>query len=91
MSRKEKLLEKLKEQLVKLEVKKKRFELWQKEIEKKDEKFRATTEELNKMNMWWIKQQRIEDRIEFIENRIKRLEQHNFLNYWVNDFLGGIN
>ena len=53
MSKKEMLLKLLEKTKVKLEVRKKRFELWQDEVERKDENGKATIAELEKSNMWW--------------------------------------
>lgn len=82
MSKKEMLLKLLEKTKVKLEVRKKRFELWQDEVERKDENGKATIAELEKSNMWWIKQRRLEYRIEFIENKIKELEKRDDKDYW---------
>ena len=86
MNKRDKLLIALKAKKIKLELKKKRFELWQKEIEKKDERFEATNEELNKSTMWWSKQRRLEDRIEFVENKIREMERRNEKGVWVMKF-----
>lgn len=75
---KERLLKALKERRIKLEIRKRRFELWQEEIEKKDEAGKATINELHKSLKYWTKQTRLEDRIEAIENKIRRIESGKY-------------
>lgn len=75
---KERLLKALKERRIKLEIRKRRFELWQEEIEKKDEAGKATINELHKSLKYWTKQTRLEDRIEAIENKIRRIENSKY-------------
>lgn len=75
---KERLLKALKERRIKLEIRKRRFELWQEEIEKKDEAGKATINELHKSLKYWTKQTRLEDRIEAIENKIRRIESSKY-------------
>lgn len=68
MNKIEVLLQKLKRLKVKLECRKKRFEIWQDEIEKKDEYGKA--KELEKSMWFWVKESRLRDRIEYIDNTI---------------------
>ena len=75
---KEKLLKALQERRIKLEIRKRRFELWQEQIEKKDEAGKATINELHKSLKYWTKQSRLEDRIEAIENKIRRIENSKY-------------
>lgn len=75
---KEKLLKALQERRIKLEIRKRRFELWQEQIEKKDEAGKATINELHKSLKYWTKQTRLEDRIEGIENKIRRIENSKY-------------
>ena len=75
---KEKLLKALQERRIKLEIRKRRFELWQEQIEKKDEAGKATINELQKSLKYWTKQTRLEDRIEAIENKIRRIENSKY-------------
>lgn len=75
---KEKLLKALQERRIKLEIRKRRFELWQEQIEKKDEAGTATINELHKSLKYWTKQSRLEDRIEAIENKIRRIENSKY-------------
>lgn len=75
---KEKLLKALQERRIKLEIRKRRFELWQEQIEKKDEAGKATINELHKSLKYWTKQTRLEDRIEAIENKIRRIENSKY-------------
>lgn len=76
MSRKGKLLKKLKDLKVKLEIKKRRFELWEEEICKKDEEGYATVEDIRKENMFWRKKRRLESRIDFINDKIFELKRN---------------
>lgn len=77
MTRKEKLLKKLKSERFKLELRKKRFELWEAELVRKDEEGKATEEEIRKENMFWRKGRRIADRINFVDDKIYELEKEN--------------
>lgn len=77
MSRKEKLLEKLKAEKMKLELRKKRFELREAELVRKDEEGKASAEDIKKENMFWCKGRRIADRIDFINSKIFELEKSN--------------
>lgn len=90
MNRKEKLLKKLKDLKVKLEVRKKRFELWQDEIERKDELGKATIEELEKSQRYWIKSERLGDRIQLVNSKIYDIESRSAkdeeVNYWMAKF-----
>lgn len=70
MNKIEVLLQKLKRLKVKLECRKKRFEIWQDEIEKKDEYGKASVKELEKSMWFWVKESRLRDRIEYIDNTI---------------------
>ncbi|MBR2505387.1 MAG: hypothetical protein IKB70_00390 [Bacilli bacterium] len=73
---KEKLLEKLREEKLKLEVKKRRFEVWEKEICEKDEEGYATVEDIKKENMFWRKKRRLEERISAIDDKIHSLRKN---------------
>lgn len=75
MGRKEKLLQKLKAEKVKLEVRKKRFELWENDLAKKDEEGFATHKDIRKEHIFWLKKRRLEDRIEAVDNKIFELEK----------------
>lgn len=77
MGRKENLLKKLKSERFKLELRKRRFELWEAELVRKDEEGKATEEEIRKENMFWRKGRRISDRINFIDDKIFELEKEN--------------
>lgn len=89
MSREEKLLKQLKALKVKLEVKKRRFELWEEEICKKDEEGYATAEDIKRENMFWAKKRRLEYRIDFINDKIFELER-NWADRIKNVFKGAI-
>lgn len=69
--RKEKLLKALKEKKVKLECRKRRFELWQEQLENEP----ITETNLMKTGIYWNKQRRLEDRIEEIEHKISTIER----------------
>lgn len=75
MCKKEKLLEKLKQMKQKLEIRKKRFQLRIDEIDRKDEKGRATIKELESSLKYWTKEQRLSDRIDFFNGMISGLEK----------------
>lgn len=75
MSRKEMLLKRLKDLKAKLECRKKRFQVWQEEIDEKDEEGYATIKELEKALKFWVKEQRLKDRIDYIRYKISRLER----------------
>lgn len=75
MSKKEKLLEKLKQIKQKLEIRRKRFQLRIDEIDRKDEKGRATIKELENSLKYWTKEQRLNDRIDFFNGMISNLEK----------------
>ena len=89
MSREEKLLKQLKALKVKLEVKKRRFELWEEEICKKDEEGYATRDDIKKENMFWEKKRRLEYRIDFIDDKIFAIE-NSWLRRIKNIFKGAI-
>ena len=89
MSRKEKLLKQLKGLKVKLEIKKRRFELWEEEICKKDEEGYATAEDIKKENMFWRKKRRLEYRIDFINDKIFELKR-SWIDRIKNVFKGAI-
>lgn len=72
--RKEKLLKVLKEKKVKLECRKRRFELWQEQLENEP----ITKTNIRKTNLYWSKQRRFEDRIEDIQNKINNLENYKY-------------
>lgn len=78
MSRKERLLERLKDLKLKLECRKKRFQVWQEEIDEKDEEGYATIKELEKALRFWNKEQRLNDRIDYIRYKISRLGRDCF-------------
>ena len=75
LSKKEVLLAKFKKIKEKLEIRKKRFQLWQEEIDRKDEKGIATIQELKKNLVYWVKEQRLSDRIDFFRGLISGLEK----------------
>lgn len=68
--KKAKLLKALQDLKVKLECRKKRFELWQEQLEERE------ISEINiiKSHLYWTKQRRLEDRIEEIQNKIDNLQ-----------------
>lgn len=68
--RKEKLLQTMQELKVKLECRKRRFEIWQEQLEERE------ISEINiiKSHLYWTKQRRLEDRIEEIQNKIDSLQ-----------------
>lgn len=72
--RKEKLLKVLKEKKVKLECRKRRFELWQEQLENEP----ITETNLMKTGMYWNKQRRLEDRIEEIDTKISNVEKSRY-------------
>lgn len=72
--RKEKLLKVLKEKKVKLECRKRRFELWQEQLENEP----ITETNLIKTGMYWNKQRRLEDRIEEIDTKISNVEKSRY-------------
>lgn len=82
--KKERLLKALKDLKVKLECRKRRFELWQEDLEKQ----KPTETNINKTNMYWLKQRRLEERIEFTDIKIKKIEQRKMVDCWITDFLG---
>lgn len=67
--KKEKLLKALKDLKVKLECRKRRFELWQEQLETE----RITEENITKSHMYWTKQRRLEERIEDLQTKINNL------------------
>lgn len=73
---KEKLLEKLREEKMKLELRKRRFEVWEQEIIEKDDEGYATVEDIKKENMFWRKQRRLEERISAIDDKIHSLRKN---------------
>ena len=68
--KKAKLLKALQDLKVKLECRKKKFELWQEQLEERE------ISEINiiKTHLYWTKQRRLEDRIEEIQNKIDNLQ-----------------
>lgn len=68
--KKEKLLRILKERKVKLECRKRRFEVWQEQLENRE----ISETNIRKTNMYWIKQRRLQDRIEEIDKKISSIE-----------------
>ena len=68
--KKAKLLKALQDLKVKLECRKKRFELWQEQLEERE------ISEINiiKSHLYWTKQRRLEDRITEIQNKIDSLQ-----------------
>lgn len=75
LSKREVLLEKFKKIKERLEIRKKRFQLWQAEIDRKDEKGIATIKELEKGLKYWTKEQQLSDRIDFFRDMISSLEK----------------
>lgn len=73
--KKEKLLKALKDLKVKLECRKKRFEIWQEQLETE----RITEENITKSHMYWTKQRRLEDRIGEIQTKINNLQNKHSL------------
>lgn len=67
--KKERLLKALKDLKVKLECRKRRFELWQEQLETE----RITEENITKSHMYWTKQRRLEERIEDLQTKINNL------------------
>lgn len=75
LSKKEVLLAKFKKIKERLEIRKKRFQLWQEEIDRKNEKGTATIQELKKNLVYWVKEQRLNDRIDYFNWMISNLEK----------------
>lgn len=75
LSKREVLLEKFKKIKERLEIRKKRFQLWQAEIDRKDKKGIATIKELEKGLKYWTKEQQLSDRIDFFRDMISSLEK----------------
>lgn len=67
--KKERLLKALKNLKVKLECRKRRFEVWQEQLEEE----KITEENITKSHLYWTKQRRLEDRIEDLQNKINDL------------------
>lgn len=72
--KKAKLLKALKDLKVKLECRKRRFELWQEQLETE----RITEENITKSHMYWTKQRRLEERIEAINQEINTIEKNKY-------------
>jgi len=69
MTRKQKLLQELVNLKCKLELRKKRFELWQEQLEDKHD-----AESIRKSSMFWQKERWLNDRITGIEFKIADLK-----------------
>lgn len=66
MTRTENLINKLKIKKAKLEERKNRFVAWQEQIDNS----KITKENIEKAQMFWNKQRRLEDRIYFIDDKL---------------------
>lgn len=73
---KEKLMEKLTAEKLKLEERRRRFEIWEQEIIAKDEEGYATVEDIKKENMFWRKKRRLEERISAVNDKIYSLRKN---------------
>lgn len=73
MGRKEKLLHKLQNLRLKLNCRRIRFQARQKEIEELDMEGYATVKDLEKSLRYWVKEQRLNDRIEYIDSQVSKL------------------
>lgn len=74
------LLKKTNQKIEKLEIRKRRFQLWQEEIEKKDNERRASVKELERNLIYWVKEQRLNDRIEYLKTLTFDIERDLFKN-----------
>lgn len=74
------LLKKTNQKIEKLEIRKRRFQLWQEEIEKKDNERRASVKELERNLVYWVKEQRLNDRIEYLKTLAFDIERDLFKN-----------
>lgn len=74
------LLKKTNQKIEKLEIRKRRFQLWQEEIEKKDNERRASVKELERNLIYWVKEQRLNDRIEYLKTLAFDIERDLFKN-----------
>lgn len=73
------LLKKTNQKIEKLEIRKRRFQVWQEEIEKKDNEGRASVKELERNLIYWVKEQRLNDRIEYLKTLAFDIEIDLFL------------
>lgn len=74
------LLKKTNQKIEKLEIRKRRFQVWQEEIEKKDNEGRASVKELERNLIYWVKEQRLNDRIEYLKTLAFDIERDLFKN-----------
>ena len=74
------LLKKTNQKIEKLEIRKRRFQIWQEEIEKKDNEGRASVKELERNLIYWVKEQRLNDRIEYLKTLAFDIERDLFKN-----------
>ena len=74
------LLKKTNQKIEKLEIRKRRFQFWQEEIEKKDNEGRASVKELERNLIYWVKEQRLNDRIEYLKTLAFDIERDLFKN-----------
>lgn len=74
------LLKKTNQKIEKLEIRKRRFQVWQEEIEKKDNEGRASVKELERNLVYWVKEQRLNDRIEYLKTLAFDIERDLFKN-----------
>ena len=74
------LLKKTNQKIEKLEIRKRRFQVWQEEIEKKDNERRASVKELERNLVYWVKEQRLNDRIEYLKTLAFDIERDLFKN-----------
>lgn len=75
------LLKKTNQKIEKLEIRKRRFQVWQEEIEKKDNEGRASVKELERNLVYWVKEQRLNDRIEYLKTLAFDIERDLFKNH----------
>ncbi len=85
MTRTEILISKLKLKKAKLEERKNRFIVWQEQIDNS----KITRESIEKAQMYWHKQRRLEDRIYFIDDKLFSLEKSK-LTYGIKDLINNV-
>lgn len=85
MTRTENLISKLKLKKAKLEERKNRFIVWQEQIDNS----KITRESIEKAQMYWHKQRRLEDRIYFIDDKLFSLEKSK-LTYGIKDLINNV-
>lgn len=85
MTRTDNLISKLKLKKAKLEERKNRFIVWQEQIDNS----KITRESIEKAQMYWHKQRRLEDRIYFIDDKLFSLEKSK-LTHGIKDLINNV-